>query len=701
MKYLSILTTILLGFVLIMPVADARGQNRSSGGGGSASRAKVSASKRSASPPKRSPMTGSKISRPVSRPAPKPTARPAAKPTQKPVARPETRPTTRPSVQRPTVQRPSTRPAVRPETKPGGINRPETKPEFTRPSNRPEAKPGLTRPDTRPSIDRPNYNKPATLPGMVTYPNRPTKPGKPGLGGGNNNRPGIGGGGDGNRPGIGGNNRPNLPGLGGGNNNRPNLPGLGGGNNRPDIGIGNGNRFDIDNSRDRNKIHIDKVNIGRRNNGLNRPVTLPANRGNWDRNRWGGNNSVWGNRFNAGNDVNIRINNNFRRNYNYSYRPDYWGARPWWGAGNCHGWHHGHWNYGWNRHYYRRHWYYDNDDDFASGFMWGIGVWSIGNLIYNMGYQTYRNPYPAPPVQYYAPSAPSGAAKSSISYTEPVSVAAAQIPTGDDSTADLAETKSLEALERSREAFKQGDYLAASKSIDEALAYTPGDVTLHEFRALVYFALGKYSDAAGVLNSALASGPGWSWDTMIGFYNGSEAYNEQLRKLEDHVKSAPDKADARFLLGYHYMVCGHMEKSNAQFAKACDLQPADTISRQLRELTANSIPDNGEADDVEAPVKPEPVPPDKLVGTWVSDRGQDGKVTFTMGADGNYTWNYMNAGKSTDMKGTYGLNDKGLLVLTTDDSQMVSEVTLKDNKELKFVLIGAPEGDPGLDFKKS
>jgi tetratricopeptide (TPR) repeat protein len=715
MKYLSILTTVLLSLLLIAPEAQARGQSRGGGGGRSASRAKVSTPKRNASPPKRSPMTGSKISRPTSRPAPKPTARPAARPTPRPSAKPATRPVARPSVQRPSViQRPSTRPTpasrpgtkpggiTRPDTKPGGLNRPDTKPGgLNRPgNNRPDFKPGSNRPDNlppglsrpggnkpgikpnvrpdnRPSIERPGNTKPSTLPGMVTYPSKPTKPNRPGIGGGNNNRPGI----------------------GGGNNNRPNLPGLGGGGNRPDFGNGNGNRFDIDNSRDRNKIHIDKVNIGRRNHGLNRPVTLPANRGNWDRNRWGGNNSVWGNRFNVGNDVNININNNFRRNYNYSYRPNYWGARPWWGAGHCHGWHHGHWNYGWNRHYYRRHWWYDDDDnDFASGFMWGIGVWSIGNLIYNMGYQTYRNPYPAPPVEYYAPS---GGSKSAISYTEPVSVVAAEIPTGDDSTAQISETKSEEALERSRASFVQGDYLAASKAIDEALAHTPGDVTLHEFRALVFFALGKYSDAAGVLNSALASGPGWSWDTMIGFYNGSEAYNEQLRKLETYVKGAPDKADARFLLGYHYMVCGHMDKSNEQFAKASELQPADSISRQLRELTADSIPDSGDASDLEAPVKPAPVPPEKLTGTWVSDRGADGKVTFTMTEAGDYTWAFMNGGQSSEMKGTYGLNDKGLLVLSTEDSQLVSAIEMKEDKKLHFMLVGAPDGDPGLDFVKN
>jgi len=145
---------------------------------------------------------------------------------------------------------------------------------------------------------------------------------------------------------------------------------------------------------------------------------------------------------------------------------------------------------------------------------------------------------------------------------------------------------------------------------------------------------------------------------------------------------------------------GHTEKSYEQFDKTAQLQPADSIARQLRDLTKSSLPDDGAAETT-PPVKPAPVPSEKLVGTWVSDRGKDGKVTFTMTQDGNYTWNYMNGGKSSDLKGTYGLDDKGLLVLTSDDSQMVSEVTLKNDKELKFVLIGAPEGDPGLEFKKS
>ena len=452
-------------------------------------------------------------------------------------------------------------------------------------------------------------------------------------------------------------------------------------------GKGNGNRYGNNNinrvGNKRNNTYINNVNVNRRNNGLNRPATLPANKRNWNTNRWGGKNNVWGNNTN----VNVRINNNFRNNNNFAYRPNYWGARPWWGAGGYHGWHHGHWNYGWNKAYYR-HWYWADQsrNDFASGFMWGIAAWSMGNMVYNMGYKTYSNPYPAPPVQ-----------NTYITYAEPVSVAAAANPPGDDAVADAADTRSQEAMERSRTAFKNGDYMAASKAVDEAIAATPGDVTLHEYRALVFFALGKYSDAAGVLNPVLASGPGWGWDTMVGFYDSSSTYDAQLRKLEDYVKGTPDGADGHFLLGYHYLVCGHTEKSYEQFARTVELQPADSIARQLRDLTQDSLPTDEE---VEPEVAPPPIPAEKLVGSWVSDRGAEGKITFDMKESGDFTWTYVKGDEKSDLTGTYGLDEQGLLVLTMDDSQMVSEVTLEGDSQMKFEMIGSPDGDPGLEFKK-
>ena len=677
--------SVLLGLTLITADVEARGDGKREGGGRDIASG-PNRSGRGGGGDKRSPMTGSKVQRPASRPDPKPANRPLSRPADLPDSRPAFKPAQRPSVEKP-ASRPDNRPADRPN-----INRPDTKParpdrlpdngpdsnrpNINRPDNnlldsgvsRPNGRPDNNRPDTKPMPrpDRPDKNKPMTLPGMVSYPDRPGT-GKP-------NRPGD-------------NDRPNRPDIG----NRPDRDG-------PDrVKIDKGrDRLNFDNSRDRNRIgnnkfdisknvRIDNVNVNRRNIALNRPGTRPAGKRDWDNNRWGGNRGVWGNDINIQN--NIRIDNKFRTNNNFSYRPNYWGARPWWGAGESHGWHHGHWNYGWNSNHYHNRWYYD-DDDFASGFMWGIAVWSLGNMVYDMGYQTYSNPYHAPPVQ-----------NTYITYAQPVSVAAAANPPGDEATANLAETQSADAVDQSRDSFLQGDYVAALKSCDEAIAFTPGDVTLHEYRSLVLFALGRYSDAAGVINPVLASGPGWGWDTMIGFYDASSTYDGQLRKLEAYVKGKPDGAEGHFLLGYHYLVCGHMERAYAQFDKTTKLQPADSIARELRDLTKSSLPDDGEAEGL-SPTPPIPVPTEKLVGTWVADQGSGGKITFMMEESGSFVWSFANGEKSSELKGTYGLNDKGLLVLTTEDSQMVSDVSLPQDNEMNFILVGGPDGDPGLSFKK-
>lgn len=673
MKPFNTLLSALLGLSLVGASAEARGQGQRGGGGGGGKAAnRGGGGGGGGAYAKRSPATGSKIQRPTSKPAPKPAAKPASKPAQ-PAARPEAKPTAKPAVERPT-SKPAARPESKPQTLPGSTgNNATTKPGYARPDNKPDGKP---------NAERPNTNKPATLPGMVSYPDRQ------GNGNGNrggNNNVGSNNRGDnkvgntlntGNKTGINTGDKTNIQ---GGGNNRV-------GNNN--VNIQGGDKTFNGGNRNKNTIHVDQVNVNKRNTALNRPATLPANKRNWNSNQWGGNKGVWGNNVNIGNDVNIKINNNFKYNNNFAYKPNYWGANPWWGASNCHGWHHGHWNYGYNSYYYRSHWYFHDDNDFAEGFMWGIAVWSLGNMVYDMGYKSYKNPYPAPPVQ-----------NTTINYTQPVSVAAAKAPPGDEAAATLAETKSNEALDKSRAAFKQGDYLAASKAVDEAIAYTPGDVTLHEYRALVFFALGKYADAAGVINPVLASGPGWGWDTMIGFYDGSSTYDAQLRKLEAYVKGSPDKADGHFLLGYHYLVCGHTDKAYEQFDKTATLQPADSIARQLRDLTKESLPVEG-TENTPPPTPPTPVPTDKLVGNWVSDNGAQGKVTFAMAADGSFTWSYLNGDQSSELKGTYGLDDKGLLVLSMDDSQMVSEVTLPADGQMKFVIVGSPAGDPGLSFKK-
>ncbi len=119
---------------------------------------------------------------------------------------------------------------------------------------------------------------------------------------------------------------------------------------------------------------------------------------------------------------------------------------------------------------------------------WGLSCWTLGRLAYDTGYYTYYNPYVAPPVT---------TSTTIIRYAEPITVVAANNEPANEEVAETAAEKSAAAMDRARAAFKAEDYVAASKAVDEAISYSPGDQVLHEFRALNLFALGKYSEATG------------------------------------------------------------------------------------------------------------------------------------------------------------------------------------------------------------
>ncbi len=88
-----------------------------------------------------------------------------------------------------------------------------------------------------------------------------------------------------------------------------------------------------------------------------------------------------------------------------------------------------------------------------------------------------------------------------------------------------------------RQSFHNGDYAGALQQTDQALAKLPNDTTLHEFRALCLFALGRYDEAAATLYAVLSVGPGWDWTTLISLYPNVDAYTTQLRALEDYMQS--------------------------------------------------------------------------------------------------------------------------------------------------------------------
>ncbi|RYD63330.1 MAG: hypothetical protein EOP83_12480 [Verrucomicrobiaceae bacterium] len=92
----------------------------------------------------------------------------------------------------------------------------------------------------------------------------------------------------------------------------------------------------------------------------------------------------------------------------------------------------------------------------------------------------------------------------------------------------------------------------------------------------------------------------------------------------------------------------------------------------------------------------------QLVGTWRSDRGENGLVTLSLRQDAGFTWNFTKAGGSPmEMTGTWEINDRGLLVLSSENAQMVGEVKFSPEQQMTFILAGGPEGDPGLTFDRT
>ncbi len=298
---------------------------------------------------------------------------------------------------------------------------------------------------------------------------------------------------------------------------------------------------------------------------------------------------------------------------NFGFAPAFWGFNPWWGAAVFHPWHAGWWHHGWGLGWGWRNAFWHPGAFFGLpgygfGFVdpfafapWGLGAWSLGTLAFDTGYYVYENPYPAPAITNETVV---------VNYTEPITVVASNNKPATEELARTAQERSSAAFELARGNFRAGDYLAAGAAIDEAIGLNPGDPVLHEFRALNLFALGRYGDAAGVLHSVLASGPGWNWDTLIGLYDKAEKYTVQLRKLEDYTVASPDSADAHFLLGYHYLVGENLSAAHAMFDRVVALKSTDRVAQQLRALLADSVPkDEKKPGEGTAPVK---IPGEKM-----------------------------------------------------------------------------------------
>jgi tetratricopeptide (TPR) repeat protein len=152
-------------------------------------------------------------------------------------------------------------------------------------------------------------------------------------------------------------------------------------------------------------------------------------------------------------------------------------------------------------------------------------------------------------------------------------------------------------------AFRSHHYDDAIEWAKRAAKEMPRDGRLFLLLSQAHFAVGEYRDAAGAARLGMSLLPAEDWGFVVenfrSYYHDSD-YVAQVRRLRQFIAENPSHADARFLLGYHWLFLGHSEaaKREAYFAaafrelsQALELNPSDESANRLLEMVGGAQPD--------------------------------------------------------------------------------------------------------------
>jgi tetratricopeptide (TPR) repeat protein len=340
-------------------------------------------------------------------------------------------------------------------------------------------------------------------------------------------------------------------------------------------------------------------------------------------------------------------------------------------------WHHGFW------HGNASSWWHHMWDDHTALMVFGTTMWGINRLAYGFGYWGYSNPY------YSEPYAIGGGA--TVDYSQPIAA---------DAATPAAETPApgMTDFDAARQAFYQGDYALALTLTNRALTALPNDPIIHEFRALVLFAQGKYKEAAAGLYAVLAVGPGWDWTTLSSLYPTVDVYTKQLRALEADVRAHPQATDARFVLAYHYLTVGNKDAAAGQLGVLHKQMPQDTVVKELLLMTGG--PESlGATVATSEPAKPRPaLDSSDLIGQWSAAGENNAKFALALNEEGNFSWTFTQDNKPHAVAGVWALDGDVLAMEPESGGVMLAQVTPPRGGRFGFQLLGAPPDDPGLTF---
>jgi tetratricopeptide (TPR) repeat protein len=326
----------------------------------------------------------------------------------------------------------------------------------------------------------------------------------------------------------------------------------------------------------------------------------------------------------------------------------------------------------------------------------GLTWWGVNTSAVRFGMWPYRNPYVLQPIVV--------AGGTTINYSRPL------IVTQQDVEAEQAafsagalppDPDQFDELDPALNEFYKGNFAEALTLTEQALAIHPQDSVLHEFRALVLFALGRFQEAAEPLYAVLSVGPGWDWTTLASMYPSVDIYTEQLRALEEYVRTNPDDAAPRFVLAYHYLTAGHTEAAARQFQEAARLNPEDQVSEMLFSVLTgddSALPpapfdaEGTQTSDVQVPI-------DSLIGTWTATHPDGPTFSLKLSDDGSFEWTFADGDEKQAIEGVFDVEGAVLAMEPDAGGVLLSEITAPENGEFSFTQIGAPPDEPSLVFR--
>jgi tetratricopeptide (TPR) repeat protein len=274
---------------------------------------------------------------------------------------------------------------------------------------------------------------------------------------------------------------------------------------------------------------------------------------------------------------------------------------PWhyWGPGHWHSW----WNFG----------FYWPGFGFAwwpwYGFGWWPGYYAYYDFYglypcYSPCYMDYA--YTAPPAATYTAAYPPPAASAedpNAANPPPGDAGPPPPPSPDVSAPPAAGQQQSEYYTAALAAFAEADYPNATRLAGHAAVDEPRNPKVHVMLMLGMFAMHEYRGAAMEAHAVTALGPIPDWPTLFAIYGKVEPYTEQLRALEKFTQKNPEAAEARFLLGFQYLMAGHPESAKGEFLKALTLTPKDWIAAKLLKKSGGTIPP-----EIAKQLPPEPQP---------------------------------------------------------------------------------------------